>query len=53
MVVIHVHVNVKPERVEEFIAATRKNAESSLKETGVVRFDIVQGENLYKNPFIL
>ena len=44
MVVIHVHVNVKPERVEEFISATRKNAEYSLKETGVVRFDIVQEE---------
>jgi (4S)-4-hydroxy-5-phosphonooxypentane-2,3-dione isomerase len=42
MLVVHVHVHVKPEHVEAFLDATRKNAEESLKEPGVARFDVVQ-----------
>lgn len=42
MLVVHVHVHVKPEHVAAFIAETRKNSEASLREPGVARFDFVQ-----------
>ena len=42
MLVVHVHVHVVPEAVSSFVAATRENAEASLREPGVVRFDVVQ-----------
>lgn len=37
-----VHVHVKPERVEEFVAATRANHEASVREPGNRRFDVLQ-----------
>ena len=37
-----VHVHVKTEHVEAFIAATRRNHESSVREPGNVRFDVLQ-----------
>ena len=37
-----VHVHVKPERVEEFVAATRDNHEASVREPGNRRFDVLQ-----------
>jgi autoinducer 2-degrading protein len=37
-----VHVKVKPERVEDFIAATRANHEGSVREPGNRRFDVLQ-----------
>ncbi len=37
-----VHVQVKPERVEEFIAATRRNHAGSIAEPGNLRFDVLQ-----------
>lgn len=37
-----VHVHVKPGHVEDFIRATRKNHEHSVKESGNLRFDILQ-----------
>jgi autoinducer 2-degrading protein len=42
LVIVHVHVQVKPDAVAAFIAATRENARHSLKEPGVARFDVVQ-----------
>ena len=42
MLVVHVHVRVKPECVEAFRKATIANAEASLKEPGIARFDVVQ-----------
>lgn len=42
MLVVHVHVHVKPECVEAFKAATIANARASLQEPGIARFDIVQ-----------
>lgn len=42
MLIVHVHVHVKPESVEPFKNATLANARSSIKEPGVVRFDVVQ-----------
>jgi len=37
-----VHVTVKPERVDDFIAATRANHEGSVREPGNLRFDVLQ-----------
>ncbi len=42
MHVVMVHVKVKPERIPEFISATRANREQSVKEPGNRRFDILQ-----------
>lgn len=42
MIIVHVHVHVKPEYVDEFIAATVENASNSLQEHGVARFDMIQ-----------
>jgi quinol monooxygenase YgiN len=45
MLVVHVHVHVKPASVDAFVAATCANARASVGEPGVVRFDVVQQEN--------
>ena len=37
-----VHVSVKPENIEEFKEACRVNHESSIKESGNLRFDVLQ-----------
>ena len=37
-----VHVHVKPEYVEAFIAASRANHEASVRESGNRRFDVLQ-----------
>lgn len=42
MLVVHVHVHVKPECVEAFKAATVENASNSVQEPGIARFDVVQ-----------
>ena len=42
MLVVHVFVRVTPESVDAFAAATRENARHSVREPGVVRFDVVQ-----------
>lgn len=42
MLVVHVHVRVKPECVEAFKQATAENARASLQEPGIARFDAVQ-----------
>ncbi len=42
MQVTLVHVRVRPESVEAFIAATRANHESSIAEPGNRRFDVLQ-----------
>ena len=45
MYIVHVSVHVLPECVEPFKAATIKNADKSLKEPGVARFDFIQQED--------
>ena len=45
MLVVHVHVHVQPEAVDDFIAATLENARNSVQEAGVARFDIVQQQD--------
>jgi quinol monooxygenase YgiN len=42
MLVVHVHVHVKPEDIDAFKAATLANARASLREPGIARFDILQ-----------
>jgi autoinducer 2-degrading protein len=42
MIIVHVHVQVKPEMVDAFIKATIENASCSIKEPGVVRFDVIR-----------
>jgi (4S)-4-hydroxy-5-phosphonooxypentane-2,3-dione isomerase len=45
MLVVHVHVHVKPECVEAFKAATIANARESIKEPGIGRFDFTQQQD--------
>ena len=42
MLIVHVHVKVKPDQVEAFRQATRQNATSSVEEPGIARFDVLQ-----------
>jgi quinol monooxygenase YgiN len=42
MLIVHVHVHVKPEHIEAFKLATIENAANSVKEPGIARFDVVQ-----------
>ncbi len=42
MLVVHVHVHVKPESVEAFRQATLANASNSVQEPGIARFDVIQ-----------
>ena len=44
MLVVHVHARARPERVEDFLAATLVNARASLAEPGVLRFDVIQDQ---------
>jgi autoinducer 2-degrading protein len=44
MLVVHVHARVRPERVEDFLAATLVNARASVAEPGVLRFDVIQDQ---------
>jgi quinol monooxygenase YgiN len=45
MLVVHVHVKVKPECIEPFRQATITNAQESLKEPGIAQFDVVQQQD--------
>ncbi len=42
MLIVHVHIQVKPECVAAFQAATLANARASVQESGIARFDVVQ-----------
>ena len=45
MLIVHVHVHVKPESVAEFRQATIENARSSAQEPGIARFDVVEQQD--------
>lgn len=45
MLIVHVHVHVKPDAVDAFSAATLENARNSVQEPGVIRFDVIQQED--------
>ncbi len=42
MHILHVHLKVKPEHIDQFIALTVENGAASLQEPGCVRFDVIQ-----------
>jgi autoinducer 2-degrading protein len=42
MLIVHVHIRVKPESVEAFAEATRENARNSVQEPGITRFEALQ-----------
>lgn len=42
MLIVHVHVKVKPDHVDAFRTATIANAQASRKEPGIARFDVLQ-----------
>jgi quinol monooxygenase YgiN len=45
MLIVHVFVQVKPDSLDAFREATLENARNSVREPGVVRFDVVQQED--------
>ena len=45
MLTVHVHIQVKPDRVEAFQAACVENARNSLQEPGIARFDVLQQQD--------
>ena len=52
MLVVHVHIKIKPECVERFIAVSLENASHSRQEPGIARFDLVQSQD-DPNQFVL
>ncbi len=42
MYIVHLFIHVKPDKVGEFEAATLENAQNTLKEPGVARFDLIR-----------
>ncbi len=52
MLIVQVHVDVKPDFMDAFIQATLENARNSVQEPGIARFDVIQQQD---NPthFIL
>ncbi len=42
LLIVHVHVHVKPDAIDAFRAATLANATASVREPGIARFDVVQ-----------
>ena len=45
MLVVHVHVHLKPDSIEAFKQATLENARASVEEPGIARFDVVQQQD--------
>jgi (4S)-4-hydroxy-5-phosphonooxypentane-2,3-dione isomerase len=45
MLIVHIHVHVKPEAVEAFKQATLENARASVQEPGIARFDVIQQQD--------
>jgi autoinducer 2-degrading protein len=45
MLIVHVHVHVKPEYAEAFKEATVANARASIQEPGIARFDFTQQQD--------
>ena len=42
MLIVHVFVHVKPDQIEAFKIATIENAQNSVQEPGIARFDCIQ-----------
>jgi (4S)-4-hydroxy-5-phosphonooxypentane-2,3-dione isomerase len=59
MIIVLVHVHVKPECINQFEIASLANAQNSIKEPGIARFDVIQQVDdptrfvlveVYRNP---
>lgn len=44
MLIVHVHIRVRPESIERFLEATVANAGASIQEPGVLAFDVLADE---------
>lgn len=42
MLIVHVHVHVKPDQIKAFSAASLENASHSIKEPGIACFEVLQ-----------
>ncbi len=42
MFIVHVYIHVKADQIEAFKTVTLENAQNSLQEPGVARFDVIQ-----------
>jgi quinol monooxygenase YgiN len=45
MLIVHVHVHVKSEYIDEFKKVSVANARASVKEPGMARFDVIQQQD--------
>ena len=45
MLIVHVHIQVRPDQVEAFRAACVENSRNSLQEPGIARFDVLQQQD--------
>lgn len=52
MFIVHVFIEVKPDRVQDFINVTLQNARESINEPGISRFDVLQDQKI-SNRFVL
>lgn len=52
MLIVHVHVHVKPERIDDFIQVSTQNAKNSIREPGIARFDVIRRQD-DPNRFVL
>ncbi len=59
MLIVHVHVHVKPDQIEAFKSASLTNAAHSVQEPGIACFDLLQDRSdptrfllieIYKTP---
>ena len=45
MLIVHVFVHVKTDQVEAFRKATLENAQNSIQEPGIARFDVIRQQD--------
>jgi autoinducer 2-degrading protein len=45
MLIVHVHIQVKPDKVDPFKAACVANSRNSLQEPGIAQFDVLQQQD--------
>ena len=45
MLIVHVHIHLKPEYIDSFKQATLANAHDSVQEAGIAHFDVLQQQD--------
>ena len=45
MLVVHVHLHIKDEYIEQFKVVSIENAKHSIEESGIARFDVIQSND--------